>query len=57
MAEFCLECWNRINEISLTEKNVVLSHEYEICEGCGKYKPVVLKLSSNYYFRRIFYDK
>lgn len=24
MAEFCLECWNRINETDYTEKNYVI---------------------------------
>ena len=33
MAEFCLECWNRMNEINDSPKKYVLSKELELCEG------------------------
>ncbi len=42
MAEFCLDCWNRINESHDTEKDWVLSEEPELCEGCGNYVPVIV---------------
>lgn len=44
MAEFCLECWNRINEENLAKYEVVLSRKPELCEGCGEYKKVVVVL-------------
>ena len=43
MAEFCLGCWNQINESQDTEKDWVLSKEPELCEGCGKYVPVIVR--------------
>lgn len=43
MAEFCLDCWNQINESQDTEKDWVLSKEPELCEGCGKYVPVIVR--------------
>ncbi len=55
MAEFCLKCWNKINYINLTEKDVVLSKELDLCEECRKYKKVIItyrKSKFNYYLRR-----
>lgn len=44
MAEFCLDCWNRLNETNLTEKDVVLSgkDDMDLCEGCGQWKQTVV---------------
>ena len=42
MAVFCLNCWNKINEISLTKKDVKVSKDLYLCEGCGKMKNVIL---------------
>lgn len=41
MAEFCLDCWNQLNGKDMTERDVVLSREYEFCEGCGEFRHVV----------------
>ena len=43
MAEFCLKCYNRIHREKLTEYDVVLSKGYDLCEGCGECKNVVVK--------------
>ncbi len=43
MAEFCLECYNKIYREKLTEYDVVLTKDYELCEGCGQCKNVVIK--------------
>lgn len=42
MAEFCLDCWNRLNHTSYTERDFILSEELELCEGCAKFKPIIL---------------
>ncbi len=42
MAEFCLECWNDLNESQLTEDDVILTEYPDLCEGCAEMKPVVL---------------
>ena len=42
MAEFCLDCWNRLNHTSYTERDFILSEELESCEGCAKFKPIIL---------------
>ncbi|MGN1008494.1 MAG: hypothetical protein ACI4PV_06070 [Butyricicoccus sp.] len=43
MAEFCLECWNMLNDTKYTERELVLSHFPDLCEGCGQYKKVVVR--------------
>jgi len=45
MAEFCLDCWNKLNHTHLTEKDVTLSDEYEYCEGCMEMKTTVVFLT------------
>lgn len=43
MAEFCLECWNRLNGTHYTEREMVVDHdELDLCEGCGKVKPCIV---------------
>ena len=52
MAEFCLECWNKINEREDKAQKFILSKELEICEGCGKWKKVII-VERKYFFLRI----
>ena len=40
MAEFCLDCWNRLNGTHYTEDDVTT--EPDLCEGCGQIKPVIV---------------
>ena len=42
MAEFCLECWNKINETHDTKYRYALSWKKEFCEECGEYKRVIV---------------
>ena len=42
MAEFCLDCWNRLNMSHYTERAFVLSEDLELCEGCGQWKHVIV---------------
>lgn len=42
MAEFCLDCFNRMNGTHYKEKQVWLD-EY-LCEGCAEWKPCVMQL-------------
>jgi len=41
MAEFCLNCWNELNDTHLTEEDVVLTDYLDLCEGCAEMKPVI----------------
>ena len=42
MAEFCLECFNRVWNKNLEIEDVRLSRDF--CEGCGTYKPCVMSV-------------
>ena len=44
MAEFCLDCWNKLNKTQFTEKAYVLSRELDLCEECGEWKPVIVRV-------------
>ena len=42
MAEFCLECWNKIMETNDTKKKFILSRQPDFCEECQQWKPVII---------------
>ena len=42
MAEFCLECWNKINETKDSKWRYILSLHKDLCEECGQYKRVII---------------
>ena len=42
MAEFCLECWNQINETHDSKWRYVLTRDLEQCEECGRYRRVIV---------------
>ena len=43
MAEFCLECWNKINGTNDKKWRYSLSWELDLCEKCGEYKQVIVR--------------
>ena len=49
MAEFCLDCWNKIYGKNYTEKDYVLSRDLDLCEGCGEFKRVIEMERKAYY--------
>lgn len=49
MAEFCLECWNKLNGTNDPPSKYVLSDELDFCEGCGQMKQVVVGDSESEY--------
>ena len=42
MAEFCLDCWNKLNDANDKEENYIMSKELDLCEGCGEWKHVII---------------
>lgn len=52
MAEFCLDCLNRLEKKQYTEKDIVLSEELDLCEGCGKWKRVVIRFRFKWWWLR-----
>ena len=47
MAEFCLECWNKINGTNDPERKYLMSDEPEFCEECWGMKKVVICYKSD----------
>ena len=42
MAEFCLECLNKLDNTQDSKWRYVLSRDLELCEECGEFKRVVV---------------
>ena len=42
MGEFCLDCWNKINQENNSKWRYVLSLGKELCEECEQYKRVIV---------------
>ncbi len=42
MAEFCVDCWNKIMETNDPPRKFHLSRELELCEECGQWKRVIV---------------
>ena len=40
MAEFCLECWNKLHETNETEDEYIFSENF--CEECCEYKMTIV---------------
>ena len=48
MAEFCLECWNKLMETNDPAEKYVLSKELDFCEECAQWKPVIVRIRRGY---------
>ncbi len=55
MAEFCLECQNKLDGTNYSERKYILSDCLDLCEGCGCYKRVVIMERKYYYLRKLKY--
>lgn len=42
MAEFCIDCWNKINETHDPKWRYVLAWNKDLCEECGQNKRVIV---------------
>ncbi len=56
MAEFCVDCWNNLNGKKISPLKYALSKEVDLCEGCGKYKRVIVCIGQKP-FKRLFFLK
>lgn len=54
MAEFCLDCWNKLNNTKHTADMYIIDKTPDLCEGCGEYKPTVIKRKGPGFFERLF---
>ena len=53
MAEFCLECKNKLDGTNYSEKKYILSDYLDLCEGCGCYKRVIIMETKYYYLHKL----
>ena len=53
MAELCLDCWNKIYEMNDTKKKFLISRGYDLCEECGEYKPVIIRMRMWYLYKEL----
>ncbi len=56
MAEFCVKCYNRINEEKTHCSDYILSFYPELCEGCGEYKRVIISRKPYWDNRFLFFN-
>ena len=55
MAEFCLKCWNEINETNDKPSKYIISKDLDYCEGCGQWTNVIVAYRKNYYRNRFYF--
>lgn len=48
MAEFCVDCWNKLCKTTDPAKKFILSWELELCEECGEMKQVIVTVRRRY---------
>lgn len=48
MAELCLDCLNKIMGTNDPAKKYLISRSYDLCEECGEWKRVVIKMKIRY---------
>ncbi len=46
MAEYCFECFKKMSKEKVKEKDYILSGEPDLCEGCGEWKRVVVRVKN-----------
>lgn len=51
MAEFCLECWNKIMGSDDPPQKYIFSSEPELCEECGEWKLIIIRIKQRYVFK------
>jgi len=48
MAEFCIDCFNKMNSTDFSKEKYILSNNLELCEGCGEWKHIVIMEQRGY---------
>ena len=54
MAEFCVDCWNEINNTNDPCERFILTGHLELCEGCGQQKRTIAAIRKAWRLRRWF---
>ena len=55
MAEFCLDCWNKLNNENNTIYSCTLSDpdDLDLCEECGEYKQIFISYKRPSFFKHL----
>ena len=48
MAEFCLDCYNKMMGTNDPARKYHISRELDLCEECGEYKRVIICIKRRY---------
>lgn len=48
MSELCLDCYNKIMETNEPKRKFILSLRRDLCEECGDYKRVIVRVKWRY---------
>ncbi len=48
MSELCLDCYNKIMETNEPRKMFHMTKEFALCEECGQWKPVIIRVRTRY---------
>ena len=48
LAEFCIECFNRIMGADYALERFIISKDYDLCEECGEIKPIIVRVKRRY---------
>ena len=51
MAEICFSCLNDLENNKYKENMFIISRDLELCEECGQYKRVVIRMKRRYVFK------
>lgn len=51
MAEFCLDCMNKLMGTNDPPKKYILTRELDLCEECGQWKRVIVRVRKRYLLR------
>lgn len=58
MAEFCLNCFNEMNDREYKLSDVTIDYScLDLCEGCGEYKYCIMTLDKPDYKQKILNKK
>ena len=52
MSGFCLECFNKIMDVHMNDKDVILSKRLNICDECRAMKHVIVRFRNKIAFEK-----
>ena len=55
MAEFCLDCWNKMSGTKDSAKKYIMCKELDLCEGCGQWRHIIIMERKAYYMYKLRY--